>query len=59
MSVIPYANEFNINVDRESALERVGLLPPDIVCTGVHLVRKRNLLEIACREEADLTGRMT
>ena len=51
---IPYADELNGDVDRERAFKSIGLLPTDIVCASIHLIRKGNLLVIGWRKEADL-----
>jgi len=54
-SGIPYTDELNIDVNGKCAFESIGLLPTDRIRPGIHLVRKWNLLEIARRQEADLT----
>ena len=51
---LPHADELDLDVDRERAFERVGLLPAEGCRVGVHPVRKRDLLVIPCGEETDL-----
>ena len=51
---IPDADEFDLNVSRESFLERGALLPANIVVATEHLVRERNLLVVARGEKAHL-----
>ena len=50
----PDADEFDLDVHGERLLEQVGLLPPRLVRECEHLVRKRHLLVVARREQADL-----
>lgn len=50
---IPDAEEIDLNVDGEWVLECIGLLPPQIVTMGVHLVCERNLLMVANWQEAN------
>jgi len=51
---IPDADEFDLDVGRESFLEHGALSPANIVIATEHLVRERNLLVVACREKAHL-----
>lgn len=50
---IPNPDELDVDVDRKRLLELVGLLPANIICTLVHLVCKRDLLVVICREQSD------
>ena len=52
----PYTYEFNIDVHRECLFERRALFPSGLILTSKHLVRKRHLLAIECREKANLRG---
>ena len=51
---IPDADEFDLDVSRESFLERGALSPANIVIATEHLIRERNLLVVARREKAHL-----
>jgi hypothetical protein len=51
---IPDADEFDLDVGRESFLEHGALFPASIVILNEHLVRERNLLVVARREKAHL-----
>jgi len=45
---VPNAEELDRYVDREGFLERIRLLPSDLIDAGEHLVGERNLLVVAC-----------
>lgn len=49
----PHAQEFNLDVYGECFLELGGLLPANVVMSGIHLVCERYLLEVASREKTD------
>ena len=51
---IPDADEFDLDVDRESFLESGALFPANQVIATEHLVCERNLLVVARREQAHL-----
>ena len=51
---VPDADEFYLDICRESFLEGVALIPPLIVVTTEHLIREGNLLVVARREKAHL-----
>jgi len=51
---IPDADKFDLDVSRESFLERGALLPANRVIATEHLVRERNLLVVARGEKAHL-----
>ena len=51
---IPDADEFDLDVGRESFLERGALFPASQVIATEHLVRERNLLVVARGEKAHL-----
>lgn len=47
----PYSEEINNHVPTERFLECIGLLPPNLVYSRIHLICKRNLLKIVFREQ--------
>ena len=51
---LPDANEVDVDIYRERFLEQRTLLPASPVHTGVHLVRKRDLLAVARGQEPNL-----
>lgn len=51
---IPDADEFDLDVGRESFLKRGALFPANHVIATEHLVRERNLLVVARGEKAHL-----
>jgi len=51
---VPHADEFYLDICRESFLEGGALFPPNIVVTTEHLIREGNLLVVACGEKAHL-----
>lgn len=44
---LPYADEFNVDVDAEATLERSGLFPAEVIRARIHLVGEGDLLVIA------------
>lgn len=42
----PNADKLNFDVDRKRLLERLALLPSDVICPRIHFVRKRHLLVV-------------
>lgn len=55
-SNLPNTHKFNIDVDRKGLFEGRTLTPSKVVVLGVHLVRERDLLMVAPREQADLVN---
>lgn len=53
---VPDSDKLNIYVHRERLLECDTLLPSYLIRSSVHVVRERNLLMVACREETNLVN---
>ena len=49
----PDANKLDWDVDAKGSLELVGLLPADIIGAFVHLIGKRDLLEVASGKQTN------
>jgi hypothetical protein len=50
---IPNTHKFDIHRERESLFECIALCPAFLIVTAVHMVRKRNLLMVVTRYEAN------
>ena len=51
---IPHADKLDLNIHRESLLERIALLPPSFVIATEHLIREGNLLVVPRGDQAHL-----
>jgi hypothetical protein len=59
-TLLPDTEELDLDIDREGFFERPTLRPTNLILSGVHMVRKWDLLVVRYRQQADLLkGRVT